>query len=331
MPPLSSNACYNFVFTFNNELLRSGDEIGLQTFTYVPHTWHERVRYCVWQLEQAPETGTYHLQGYFQLSRKARASTLSRAFGCWVRPRRGSHEQAVAYATKPTSRILGPFSYGSASAIEKSGQRSDIKAMVSAVKAGASNLEVLDAFTKQYSRHYRFVEHVRLLLQKRDRPIPSIGILYGPTRTGKSTWVKRHCKGAYWLPQPNSKTGGLWFDGYDGEDTVVIDEFYGWISFSFLLRLLDSTPLVVQTKGGSRYLQASNYVFTSNVHPTAWYTKVPMHRLSALFARLREFGVLYRLPDWTLMSPDTVVLSLSDHSSSDSSQRVFAGPFWEDL
>lgn len=93
---------------------------------------------------------------------------------------------------------------------------------------------------------------------------------------------------AYMVTKPNSGGGALWFDGYAGEEVMIIDEFYGWIHYDFLLRLLDRYPLKLQVKGGFVECRASKFVITSNREWKDWYPNV--EDKSALERRIREFG-----------------------------------------
>lgn len=50
---------------------------------------------------------------------------------------------------------------------------------------------------------------------------------------------------------PNTKGGALWFDGYEGQEVAVFDDFRPWwCRFDYLLRLLDRYPMKVPIKGG---------------------------------------------------------------------------------
>lgn len=54
----------------------------------------------------------------------------------------------------------------------------------------------------------------------------------------------------------------------------MVDEFYGWFSWDFMLRLCDRYPLSVETKGGAVQFVAKKIIFTSNDHPRDWYKKM---------------------------------------------------------
>lgn len=92
------------------------------------------------------------------------------------------------------------------------------------------------------------------------------------------------------LTKPKDKSS-LWWEGYVGQECVIIDEFYGWIQYDFLLRLLDRYPLRVEVKGGSVNMSATKFVFTSNKEWTQWYPGID--DTSALKRRLDEFGKIY--------------------------------------
>ncbi len=76
-------------------------------------------------------------------------------------------------------------------------------------------------------------------------------VFWGKTGTGKSrrAWdeagLDAYCK------DPRTK----FWDGYQDEENVVIDEFQGGIDISHLLRWLDRYPVRVEIKGASKPLK----------------------------------------------------------------------------
>lgn len=71
----------------------------------------------------------------------------------------------------------------------------------------------------------------QLVIEPIEREVRVI-VLVGLPGTGKS----RYC----WENYPNlfSKPSGNWWDGYNGEETVLLDDFYGDIEYSELLKFL---------------------------------------------------------------------------------------------
>ena len=92
-------------------------------------------------------------------------------------------------------------------------------------------------------------------------------MLWGPSGTGKSRFVAARWPDAFWKA-PESK----WWDGYSGQETVVLDDFKDYaMPLVELQRLLDWYPLWVEVKGGSVPMMAKRYVLTSNTSPDDWY------------------------------------------------------------
>ena len=64
---------------------------------------------------------------------------------------------------------------------------------------------------------------------------------------------------------------GQWWDMYDGEEHIIIDEFRGQVPFASLLTLLDRYGCRRPFKGGFTQIQGHTFVLTSPVHPKHWY------------------------------------------------------------
>jgi len=65
--------------------------------------------------------------------------------------------------------------------------------------------------------------------------------------------------------------GKVWFDGYAGEKTLILDDFYGGIKYSYLLRLLDGYKCRLEVKGSFTYAMWDKIIITSNKPPNDWY------------------------------------------------------------
>ena len=76
---------------------------------------------------------------------------------------------------------------------------------------------------------------------------------------------------------------------------MVFDEFYSWIPYDFLLRLLDFGEMQLPFKGGNAKCRAKIFVFTSNSPYSEWYPKV--ENKDAFYRRLSEFGQVYHWSD----------------------------------
>ena len=54
----------------------------------------------------------------------------------------------------------------------------------------------------------------------------------------------------------------------------MIDDFYGWLKYSFLLNLMDRYPLMLPNKGGYVECKIKRLIITSNKKPEDWYSSV---------------------------------------------------------
>jgi len=123
-------------------------------------------------------------------------------------------------------------------------------------------------------------------------------VFYGSPGTGKT----RAALGDYSTPTfILDAANGLWWDGYAGQDRVVIDDFYGWIKLGSLLRILDGHPLRLEVKGGFTHAEYTEVIITSNMHPEQWYTNISQMQRRALRRRL---SVIMYYPD-ELLPPVT--------------------------
>ena len=265
-----------WMFTINNP---SSNEL--------PAGWPD-VEYCVWQREKGAQ-GTEHLQGYVIFSGKKRMQWLKRhcnQAAHWE-PRRGSHLQAKEYCSKEQSRVDGPWEAGEEPAPSEQGKRNDMLALKRKLDEGATLKEVAEdpeLFTV-VAKHYKFVSLYRTLTGKqRDWPVFT-QVIWGAPGIGKTSKARDLAgPSAFWLSRPAGTTA--WWDGYVGQEVVVIDEFYGWLSLDFMCRLLDRYPLNVETKGSTTPMGVKKVIITSNCSPMDWYSRLPPSRTAALFRRL---------------------------------------------
>lgn len=265
--------CKNWVYTINNP----------DGGCCEPATWSgDYVQYNIWQMEVGEE-GTVHYQGYVQLTQKKRISALKSqlcAHAHWE-PRRGSHEQAKEYASKEETRMEGMEVMEVGKEVSF-GQRSDLIKLKEDLKNGMSLKDVSDAHFGPFLRYSRAIKEYQTLHQQNNRNWATQTTVYwGPPGTGKTKRaLYEGGLDAYWLPKPSSG-GTVWFDGYDGHEVVVIDEFFGWIPRDLLCRMCDRYPLLVQVKGGTVPFVAKRIYITSNAAPAEWYTRIglgPMER-----------------------------------------------------
>lgn len=236
------------------------------------------VRYIVYQIERGEKTSYLHVQLYMELRKPQRLSWVKTSIGssrAHCEPRMATREQARAYCMKEETRIAGPWEYGEW--IVGQGHRSDIHDLYKATMDGVSLLDMAEQHTVPYFKYHRAVDKIRELKQREDakrfRKV-NITVILGEGGVGKTSLIyKLHgYENVYILERPTTYDN-IWFDGYDEEKVLLIDDFYGWLPWGFLLRLLDGYPLRLSIKGGSGWAAFDKIYITSNQSPREWYSK----------------------------------------------------------
>lgn len=145
--------------------------------------------------------------------------------------------------------------------------------MRDAIQDGLNERELFELHFPAMVRYGRGLMRYRALVQPpRDHPTEVL-IFAGPPGSGKT--FAAHALAppgddVYWLGQTDK-----WWDGYDGQHTVVIDEMAGSrIPFLTLLRLLDPYPVRLETKGGTVEFVSHRIIITTNWLPEHWYPSV---------------------------------------------------------
>lgn len=256
-------------------------------------TLEGRYKYLVFQTEIA-ESGTQHIQGYVVLKEKTRRSALSKLLEevHWE-IRKGTHQQAKAYCMKPETREVGPVELGDDSDVPTgSGARTDLDDIKEKIKNNVPFQNIAEEHFGSWCRYRQsFSVYANIIKPARNQP-PKVKIFWGPTGTGKTTKALEVAgKDAFWLTKPSDSN--LWFDGYQTGSNLVIDEFYSWIKYDLLLRILDWSALQVPIKGNFVAFNSPIIVITSNQNPMHWYKKV--EDKSALHRRFKDFCEITKL------------------------------------
>jgi len=224
-------------------------------------------KYMIFGVETCPSTGKIHYQGYIDLTSPMRIAALKKhAPTTHFEKRKGTWIQAVTYCKKEELY----YEFGTPS--KGPGERTDLNKMKEDLKTAKKMKEIADENFGAYLRYNRGMEKFRALWEEPRKERTELEIYWGKPGTGKSKRAHEENPEAYWLPKPNG--GSVFFDGYDGQETVIIDDFYGWLPFDLLLRMADRYPLRVNTKGGSVNFNPKKIIITSNKCPKSWYPNV---------------------------------------------------------
>lgn len=246
-----------------------------------PNTYQERlpqgIAYLRGQKEEGEETGYVHWQIMVAFSRKVTLSRVKSVFGRTTHGEPTRSQAAREYVWKEDTRIAGTqFEFG------QFAHRRNCRTDWQAVWDSASNGRLLEIEPSIRVQHYSALRRIVSDYARSRMVERTVFCFIGPTGTGKShrAWSEAGLE-AY----PKGPTTKFW-DGYNGQSHVVIDEFRGGIDISHVLRWFDKYPVLVEIKGSSTPLVAEKIWITSNIEPEQWYPTLDDETMAALKRRL---------------------------------------------
>jgi hypothetical protein len=289
-----------------------------------------RIKSAVMQVE-CGEGGTQHLQCFMQISKKVRINWLQKRirehtpFTFSIQESQGNAQQNVAYATKPT----GDWEYANGqtkmnttlspkpiwinqNALVKKGERSDIREAIRAAENGSSMRELDQRFPTIMARSGRGIKDLIFRKKMAESKQPRLGnvfIFTGGTGSGKS-WEARNQFSQQIGFGPDDvfsldfENRNLWFDGYDGEKILLLDDYVpNAINRSKFLRLLDIYQFPAQVKG-SYTIGEWDYVFIT--------TNFPIESLCTQTIYNKDTEEMEEVPDPAFISRITGVIDYKD-------------------
>lgn len=169
------------------------------------------------------------------------------------------------------------------------GHRSDLDALRTRILDGKETADELLLSDAGAWRHSRMVGD---LVSARDRHRQEgklrdvqVRVVFGSTGTGKTSAAIQGlqelgsvCRVTHW--------GSGAFDGYDGQDTLILDEFAGQPPLEELLTWLDVYPVALPARYRPRQAAFVRVVLCSNAPPWDWYRYAPKSQRAALARRL---------------------------------------------
>lgn len=250
---------------------------------------NELKRY-VHQEEKCPRTGRLHMQAYFETKQRYTFSQFQNILSNngWSNPSTRSCEATpyanYQYCTKEDSStgrfrfVRGEFTQPRS--VRREELKSNRAALISDIKAGRSEHYIASNYANEYLQRSRGIPQLIRILgnteAKSNRQSIGVLILSGSTGIGKSFWARQwahfHRKSLYSLPMPTRAGATVWFDGYMGQEVLLIDDL-GYddnekmlISRQDMLRILDTYKLQVQTKGGFVWALWKYVIITTNYY-----------------------------------------------------------------
>nr|QXP07704.1 MAG: replication associated protein [Arizlama virus] len=261
--------------------------------TLVLLAWDICVKYIIYGREVG-ESGTPHLQGFIQFRTNKRFNAVKALLpaGCHLEKARGTAYEASEYCKKEDCDF---YEHGEVPAEQytASGNATKHKWEEAMTAAKNGDLESISAelMIRYYSTFLRIKKDYMVTPEPLDAPC---GLwIFGATGTGKShSVVTQH-------PDRYIKPLNKWWDGYQGQDVVHLDELdpghSGWIA-AYLKKWADKWPFDAEVKGGAMQIRPKLLVITSNYRPSEMG-----FRIEDLPALVRRFRMVEKFRDQNLI------------------------------
>lgn len=259
----------NFVLT-----IPWGDKASITPTEWLDGLDMDKIIYICAQLEKGEKTDYVHVQGYIEVNRSMRYSELGKLLGvaAHIEPRRGTRLQCKQYCTKQETRIDGPWERGTWHETGQ-GRRTDLIEGCDCVRVGGL-LGLIDEHPELYVKYHRGFEKLHLRLTEPDRCFRkvTVRVYWGTGGSGKTRRCWEEASYERLFPFPLQTKDSLWCDGYEGQDSILLDDFDGSVmKFKTFLRFVDGYPLQIPIKGGFVWANWTTVYITANSHPRQWW------------------------------------------------------------
>lgn len=243
--------------------------------------------YAIWGSETCPTTNKQHLQAYGYWTNKISFNTLKK----WVTKThitvaKGTSEQNRAYCSKD-----GNFT--EIGTMPKQGRRTDIAEFRDAILAGMTEEELIMEFPNEMARFDRFYQRCRNIVLKKEAKLMNeveVVVIEGKPGIGKTKYVydSENIDDVYKLETGDGSDKSLFWDGYNGEPVILIDDFNDNFKIDYMLRLLDRYPMKLNIKGGYTWKTAKRIYITCNTPVKNWYPYESNDHREGIFRRITK-------------------------------------------
>ena len=281
---MSNKRFRNFCFTLNNytdEELKQLQKIRLK-----------ELKYIIVGQEIAPSTGTPHLQGFliWNNAKSLSASIKKLPKRSHVEVCKGTPYENMNYCKKD-DRVC--WEVGDRPEKVGQGKRNDLLEIKKKIKKNIKIKTLLEDDDIINYQQLKYAETLKKYYEVNRHWKTEVKWYYGATGTGKTkTAYEEMVEEAQ--DEDNiyfSMDTGKWWEGYDAQEYVIIDDMRAdFLKYHQLLKLLDRYPYKVETKGSTRQFIAKKVIITSAYHPKQMFqTREDLGQLIRRIDEIKEF------------------------------------------
>jgi len=258
-----------YVFTLNNYTAEEEEALKLTPCEYLLYG------------REKGEKGTPHLQGFVYFKNARSFNAVQKLFGSryHLESQRGTISQACDYCKKEgdwqevgTQPIGAVGKKCTTAERAKKNKRLLETDLATLVENGEINIKEVPLLKK-----------AKTILAQEGRPYQAEGVrglwIWGPPGTGKTHMAHEQYPGAY------IKAQNKWFDGYQGEEAIILDDLDTDVLGHYLKIWADKWACNGEIKGGTVALRHKVFVVTSNYEIEDLFKEKNM--AEAVFRRFR--------------------------------------------
>nr|QKN88898.1 MAG: replication-associated protein [Cressdnaviricota sp.] len=250
----------------------------------------KNVSFVCWGWEKCPTTDRVHLQGYAEIEKRQTSGSIQREWGLGIAifPSKGTADENRIYCSKDKEYK----EFGEPRPDKKQGDRKDLVDVRKIVSGGGGICALFMLEKCPNMQQIRVAEsYLKYMDSKRDWEMKVINY-WGESGTGKSRKAREEFKDKKYYCK---NTMDKWFDGYDGEEWMILDDFRdSWMSLTDFLSLTDRYERLLECKNGNRQIKAKIIIVTSIKPVSEWYahaTGEPKKQLLRRFTEITEIKV----------------------------------------
>ncbi len=249
--------------------------------------------------------GTPHTHIYTVFTSAVMFTTLQKRFyGAHIESARGSNKENRDYIRKEGkwledekrgTNLIDTFDESGEMPPDREDAKKETVEIYEMIKNGASNYEILEKYPNAMNRIDkldRARQTIRAEVNKKLRRSVDVTYIWGDTGVGKTRKVMDEYGDDKVYRVTNYDNP---FDGYEGEDVIVFDEFHSKIPFSEMLMYLDIYPVRLRCRYNDKQACYTKVFIISNIPIEQQYQTIQQISPKSWAAFLRRIKRNYRM------------------------------------